>query len=62
MKYDAVVIRTTSEMNGEKAAFTYTGANQIATKNGTAYTYDAYVHLLQDENYKVTKTSICDYV
>ncbi|WP_154646898.1 hypothetical protein [Kurthia senegalensis] len=36
-----MVIRTTSEVNSEKAAFTYTGANQIATKNETAYTYDA---------------------
>ncbi|RIJ62890.1 RHS repeat domain-containing protein [Rummeliibacillus sp. POC4] len=41
-------------MNGEKATFTYNDANQIATKNETAYTYDADGNLLQDENYKYT--------
>ncbi|MGL6031400.1 MAG: hypothetical protein ACRC0Q_04390 [Kurthia gibsonii] len=52
MKYDAVGNRTASEVNGEKAAFTYNDANQIATKNETAYRYDADVNLLQDEHYK----------
>lgn len=52
MKYDAVGNRTASEVNGEKAAFTYNEANQIATKNETAYTYDAGGNLLQDEHYK----------
>ncbi|MEK4137489.1 RHS repeat-associated core domain-containing protein [Kurthia sp. FSL E2-0154] len=52
--YDAVGNRTASEVNGEKAAFTYNDANQIATKNETAYTYDADGNLLQDEHYKYT--------
>lgn len=56
MKYEAVGNRTASEVNGEKAAFTYNEANQIATKNETAYTYDAGGNLLQDEHYK-RKTS-----
>lgn len=51
-KYDEVENRTASEVNGEKATFTYNDANQIATKNETAYTYDADGNLLQDENYK----------
>ena len=50
--YDAVGNRTASEVNGEKATFTYNDANQITTKNETAYTYDADGNLLQDENYK----------
>ena len=41
-------------MNGEKVTFTYNDANQIATKNETAYTYDADGNLLQDEHYKYT--------
>ncbi|PWI21539.1 hypothetical protein DF281_11535 [Kurthia zopfii] len=41
-------------MNGEKATFTYNDANQITTKNETAYTYDADGNLLQDEHYKYT--------
>ncbi|MEL5987984.1 hypothetical protein AAF454_06100 [Kurthia gibsonii] len=44
--------RTASEVNGEKATFTYNDVNQIATKNETAYTYDKDGNLLQDENYK----------
>ncbi|RXH51884.1 hypothetical protein D6T70_09035 [Kurthia gibsonii] len=44
--------RTAPEVNGEKATFTYNDVNQIATKNETAYTYDADGNLLQDENYK----------
>ena len=52
MKYDEVGNRTASEVNGEKATFTYNDANQIATKNETAYTYDNDGNLLQDENYK----------
>ena len=52
MKYDEVGNRTASEVNGEKATFTYNDANQIATKNETAYTYDKDGNLLQDENYK----------
>lgn len=54
MKYDAVGNRTASEVNGEKAAFTYNDAHQIATKNETAYTYDKDGNLLQDEHYKYT--------
>jgi len=50
--YDAVGNRTASEVNGEKATFTYNEANQIATKNETAYTYDKDGNLLQDEHYK----------
>ncbi|WP_165442670.1 RHS repeat domain-containing protein [Kurthia gibsonii] len=53
-KYDEVGNRTASEVNGEKVTFTYNDANQIATKNETAYTYDADGNLLQDENYKYT--------
>ncbi|WP_147016195.1 DNRLRE domain-containing protein, partial [Kurthia sibirica] len=52
--YDAVGNRTASEVNGEKATFTYNDANQIATKNETAYTYDADGNLLKDEHYKYT--------
>ena len=51
-KYDEVGNRTASEVNGEKVTFTYNDANQIATKNETAYTYDADGNLLQDEHYK----------
>lgn len=51
-KYDEVENRTASEVNGEKATFTYNDANQIATKNETTYTYDKDGNLLQDENYK----------
>ena len=54
MKYDEVGNRTASEVNGEKVTFTYNDANQIATKNETAYTYDADGNLLQDEHYKYT--------
>ncbi|GEK32317.1 hypothetical protein KZO01_26260 [Kurthia zopfii] len=50
--YDAVGNRTASEVNDEKATFTYNDANQIATKSETAYTYDADGNLLQDEHYK----------
>ena len=51
-KYDEVGNRTASEVNGEKVTFTYNDANQIATKNETAYTYDADGNLLKDEHYK----------
>ncbi|MFB9220412.1 RHS repeat domain-containing protein [Kurthia sibirica] len=51
-KYDEVGNRTASEVNGEKATFTYNDANQIATKNETTYTYDKDGNLLQDEHYK----------
>ncbi|MFB9220413.1 hypothetical protein [Kurthia sibirica] len=51
-EYDGVGNRTASEVNGEKATFTYNDANQIATKNETAYTYDKDGNLLQDEHYK----------
>lgn len=53
-KYDEVGNRTASEVSGEKATFTYNDANQIATKNETAYTYDKDGNLLQDEHYKYT--------
>ncbi|PEJ57972.1 hypothetical protein CN692_10795 [Bacillus sp. AFS002410] len=50
--YDAVGNRTSETRNGVTDNFTYNAANQISTKNGTAYSYDKDGNLTQDENYK----------
>ncbi|MBQ0138889.1 MAG: RHS repeat-associated core domain-containing protein, partial [Kurthia sp.] len=53
-EYDAVGNRTQSDVNGIVSTFTYNDANQIKTKNDTAFEYDKDGNLLQDENYKYT--------
>lgn len=53
-EYNAVGNRTQSDTNGIVSTFTYNDANQIKTKNDTAFEYDKDGNLLQDENYKYT--------
>ncbi|MFT8318726.1 MAG: DNRLRE domain-containing protein [Sporolactobacillus sp.] len=52
--YDAVGNRTASQVAGHSAAYTYNDANQIVTKNGTAFNYDADGNLTQDDQFKYT--------
>ncbi|MCO7125914.1 DNRLRE domain-containing protein [Sporolactobacillus shoreicorticis] len=49
--YDSVGNRTASLVNGAAATFTYNDANQILTKNGTAFRYDADGNLTQDDQF-----------
>ncbi|MGF9977327.1 DNRLRE domain-containing protein [Viridibacillus arvi] len=51
-KYDAVGNRKKAHLKGKEYTFEYNVANQITTKNDTAYKYDADGNLLEDENYK----------
>ena len=53
-EYNAVGNRTQSDANGIVSTLTYNDANQIKTKNDTAFEYDKDGNLLQDENYKYT--------
>ena len=53
-EYNAVGNRTQSDANGIVSTFTYNDANQIKTKNDTAFEYDKDGNLLQDENYNYT--------
>ncbi|MGE7184452.1 hypothetical protein ACQKKK_10710 [Peribacillus sp. NPDC006672] len=39
-------------MKGKEYTFSYNDANQITTKNATAYKYDGNGNLLEDENYE----------
>ncbi|MFX3617838.1 MAG: RHS repeat domain-containing protein [Sporolactobacillus sp.] len=46
--------RTAGQVAGHSAAYTYNNANQIVTKNGTAFNYDADGNLTQDDQFKYT--------
>nr|WP_283163455.1 RHS repeat-associated core domain-containing protein [Sporolactobacillus mangiferae] len=49
--YDSVGNRTASQVNGTAATFTYNDANQILTKNDTAFRYDVDGNLIQDDQF-----------
>ncbi|MEK5483745.1 RHS repeat-associated core domain-containing protein [Viridibacillus sp. FSL R5-0888] len=51
-KYDEVGNRKKAHLKDKEYTFEYNDANQITTKNDTAYKYDADGNLLEDENYK----------
>ncbi|MDF2536649.1 MAG: hypothetical protein K0R18_2811 [Bacillales bacterium] len=50
--YDNVGNRTASQVNGKSSTFTYNDANQILTKDGTSFIYDADGNLIQDDQFK----------
>nr|WP_255416322.1 RHS repeat-associated core domain-containing protein [Rummeliibacillus sp. POC4] len=51
-QYDAVGNRLETKQGSKVDSFEYNHANQITTKNGVNYTYDADGNLTQDEHYK----------